>query len=88
VTTAQERFTSAVWLAEAELELSRGGAGRVSEEACEHWAQATEAAESQYCRETGMPPGCGWVPWIRHEPAGRHDSLMRLRARLFSGRAG
>ena len=69
--TPQEAFSSAVWQAEAELELARDGAGRLPEEACERRAKAAGRAEAEYCRETGTHPGCGWVPWIRHEPAGR-----------------
>lgn len=82
---AQEAFTSAVWQAEAELELTRVGSAPASAEACARWVEATEQAEAEYCRATRIPPGYGWRPWIDHEPAGRTDFLMRLRARLFAG---
>jgi len=83
--TPQEAFSSAVWQAQAELELTRGEAGQGAAGALARWAEATDAAEAEYCRAAGRPPGSGWYPWIRHEPAGRHDHLMRLRACLLGG---
>jgi hypothetical protein len=81
---AQEAFTSAVWQAEAELELTRVP-GRADADAWARWTEAAGAAEAEYCRAAGIPPCYGWRAWIGHEPAGRHDHLMRLRARLFAG---
>jgi hypothetical protein len=58
--------------------------GQAGADARARWAEATDRAEAGYCKATGIPARYGY-PWIRYEPAGRHDYLMRLRARLSGG---
>jgi hypothetical protein len=72
--------------AEEDLELSGAWSrpGQLVADACARWVEVTERAEAEYCQAARMP-GCGWLAWINHEPVGRHDHLMRLRARLFAG---